>query len=99
MQDPTRDDMLTSINVAFDSEARGDGTMLNFDVEQAIYWFANDWHGGQWSNLYSALSTSEYHPGALECGCEPESTAADMYQHLVETFIEHDCSAASFGNL
>jgi hypothetical protein len=34
-----------------------------FDVEGAIYWFSSDWHGGQWSNLYSALSTSDYRPG------------------------------------
>ena len=52
LTDPTRDEMLTALAGADE-----------FEVEAAIYWFAADWHGGQSSNLYSALSTSRYRPG------------------------------------
>jgi hypothetical protein len=38
------------------------------DREGAIYWFAADYHSGQWSNLYEALSTSPYSPGPIERG-------------------------------
>jgi hypothetical protein len=53
-----------------------------FDREEAIYWYAANYHGGQWSNLYSVLSTSEYRPGPLTNGPEPESMSADLYEHL-----------------
>jgi hypothetical protein len=55
--DPTANEMRTYLR-QLDSDAD------KFDVEGAIYWFSSDWHGGQASNLYSALSTSEYRPGA-----------------------------------
>ena len=53
-----------------------------FSAECAIYWFAYAYHGGQWSNLYSALSTSAYHPGVNESGVEPETLDAIMYADL-----------------
>lgn len=34
-----------------------------FEIEEAIYWFAYENHRGQGSNLYYALSASEYSPG------------------------------------
>jgi hypothetical protein len=51
---------------------------LNFDVEAAIYWFAYHWHGGQNSNLYSALSTSEYNPGQGFAMSDPENEVIRM---------------------
>ena len=75
-QDPTRDDMLTFLCGFYPYEAD------QFDREEAMYWFANDWHGGQWSNLYSALSTSPYRPGALSSGPEEGGMAEMMYQEL-----------------
>jgi hypothetical protein len=42
---------------------KGFGTEYTDDIEVAIYWFANDWHGGQGDELYSILSTSPYSPG------------------------------------
>ena len=60
----------------------------DFDVESAIYWFAADWHGGQASNLYSVLSSSEYSPGAIERGVEPNSMAHEMYCALQEEFCD-----------
>ena len=85
--DPTRAEMLRELIRAFRSYRDGrrdDG--WKFDIEAAIYWFSDNWHGGQWSNLYSALSTSPYRPGPLCRGPEPYSAQIDMYHHLVETF-------------
>ncbi len=81
MQDPTREDMLAALDTfGFVSEQD------EFDREEAIYWFANHWHGGQWSNLYSVLSTSPYSPGPIATGPSQESMAADLYAHLESTF-------------
>lgn len=59
-----------------------------FEKEAAIYWFANDWHGGQASSLYQALSESPYKPGPLENG--PEHGEVDgvmyLYNELREEF-------------
>ncbi len=44
--------------------------------EEAIYWFATEWHGGQSSPLYSVLSTSPFNPGPMSRG--PESELAEM---------------------
>lgn len=40
----------------------------DIDVQEGIYWFANNWHGGQVSNLYKVLSQSKYRPGPLHNG-------------------------------
>jgi len=74
LSDPTREEMLTALSGADE-----------FDIEAAIYWFANDWHGGQFSNLYSALSTSPYRPGLSESGCPEE--ALDCYHALIGSFV------------
>jgi len=53
-------------------------------AEIAIYWFANDYHGGQAHPLYAVLSTSPYHPSPL-CGGiaeEGDETAEEMYEDL-----------------
>lgn len=72
-QDPTREDMLAAIKEAFSD-------VDDFDQEAGLYWYANDNHGGQSSNLYSALSVSDYCPGMLERG--PRGAAKQVYQHL-----------------
>ncbi len=79
--DPTREDMLAAIASEYSRDERDD-----WDTESAIYWFASDWHSGQWSNLYSALSTSQYHPGPLETGLDEDSMAQLCYDTLLETF-------------
>ena len=56
------------------------------DREQALYWFAADYHGGQNSNLYSAVSTSDYRPGASERSPEPDTLAQMMYEALQHTY-------------
>jgi hypothetical protein len=39
-----------------------------FDIAQGLYWYCNDYHGGQGSDLYRILSkvSSTYRPGAME---------------------------------
>lgn len=60
MQDPTRSEMRAHLQTwPFISEAD------EVDIEEAIYWFAYGWHSGQYSNLYSALSTSEHRPSPI----------------------------------
>ena len=57
-----------------------------YDAEIAIYYFANDYHDGQNSELYSILSTSPYSPGPLS-GLEKESEEVQlMYAELVTKF-------------
>jgi len=60
---------------------------FNFDMEAAIYWFANHYHGGQWSELYSILSTSQYNPGRMVNGPEDEGESTKMmYDSLVDKY-------------
>lgn len=56
--------------------------------ETVIYWFAHTYHGGQWSNLYSVLSTSPYRPGRLENGVDPDSWEGDMFKALVNHYFK-----------
>ena len=79
--DPTREEMLATL-------ATQCPYADEFTTEAAVYWFANDWHGGQWSDLYAALSASPYRPGVLEREC-PED-ARDCYEELVAAFVPAD---------
>jgi len=56
----------------------------DIDVESAIYWYASNNHTGQSSNLYSALSTSDYKPGRMES--KPTGMAKEMYDLLIGEF-------------
>ena len=94
--DPTADEMRAFLRdrwKPFSSDVdRFDGIMAgeSFDIEEAIYWFAYAYaYGGQWTNLYSALSTSEYHPGRLATECEPDTIAADMLADLIEEYTNN----------
>ena len=61
-----------------------------FCQAEAIYWFASHEHSGQWSNLYSALSTSEYRPGAL--------TTYDSFRRYGGLSVDYyDALVAQFG--
>ena len=76
MFDPTREEMVSLL----------ESTFREYDVadlEQAIYFFAMEYHGGQDSNLYSALSTSPYKPGACQYEINGE-ISTDMFMALVE---------------
>ena len=78
MSDPTRDEMLTFLCGFWPYEVE------RFDREEAIYWFAYNWHSGQWSNLYSVLSTSKFRPSPLANG--PEETAVLLIEEIEKRF-------------
>ena len=65
-----------------------DSDSFTLSAEIAIYWFANDYHGGQSHPLYEVLSTSRYRPSCLARGIETEGdeTAQMMYEDLVCVF-------------
>jgi len=79
--DPSKEEMQEFLRTKYHTED-------DFDIESAIYWFANDYHGGQNSNLYSALSTSEFRPSPMSKGIEDEESelASMMYQDLVDKY-------------
>jgi len=82
IKDPTGDEMRAFLRDLFGPELDA------FDIEGAIYWFASDYHGGQWSNLYSVLSTSQFRPGPISTGPEPESMASDAYAALESEYAQ-----------
>ena len=84
--DPTRRELVRAILREFGTYRQDDPDSFRFDLEAAIYWFAARWHSGQWSNLYSVLSMSEYRPGPCTRGPEPGTSEEYYYQHLVDTF-------------
>ena len=53
-----------------------------FDIEAAIYLFASNWHSGMGSNLYSVLSTSEFHFGSCVGGPEEDSAEEEIFNFL-----------------
>ncbi len=83
MRDPTMHDMF-----AFLTELACDEIHEEHDVdrEEAIYWFAANYHGGQSSNLYEALSQSRYSPGPCSSG-PAEGLAQDFYDALELYYI------------
>lgn len=58
-----------------------------FNIEGAIYWFANDYHGDGGSALYSILSTSPFKPGPSVRGPEPEIEQM-MYDALEQEYAK-----------
>lgn len=96
MKDPTRAELIGYLESIYDyvtggeelhteaeaEEDEHDGCGCRFDVESAAYYLANDYHGGQDSNLYSLVSTSPYHPGPSEMGIEDteNETAMVLYE-------------------
>ena len=75
------DQMVAKAKEKFGNEAD------EFDIEAAIYWLASDYHSGQWSELYSTLSTSEFKPGPTHSSVEDEGEMAKMiYDMLVTEF-------------
>ena len=87
--DPTKEEMVDFLTNKFQGLVDPMETDANaFDIAAAIYWFANDYHGGQSSNLYSALSTSDYRPGPMHKSIEDDEseTATMMYQELVNQY-------------
>lgn len=78
--DPTKDEMLSFLKGQFQND------FDIFDAEEAIYWFGYSYHGGQSSNLYSALSTSQYKPSPLMNDIPNDGISKMMYDALVDKF-------------
>jgi hypothetical protein len=88
MQDPTRDEMLAFVaSLPFASERD------ESDIEEAIYWYASDYHGGQWSNLYAAICESPFTPGPCSNGPEDDGMAAMLYDDLESEFGKAEAEA------
>jgi len=60
------------------------GLIENIDesAEVAIYWFANHYHGGQTSELYSILSTSPFRTGPFSKLENEDEVVKMMYEDL-----------------
>ncbi len=89
IDDPTKEEMVYFLQNKFQGLIDPAETDANtFDIESAIYWFGNDYHGGQSSNLYSALSTSDYRPGPMHKSIKDDESemATEMYQELVNKY-------------
>jgi hypothetical protein len=83
--DPTREELVNFFKGR--QGLYGSWDEIEFEAEAAIYWFAHDYHGGQTTNLYSVLSTSEYRPGATMSSAEDEGESVKtMYDDLVNKF-------------
>ncbi len=88
IQDPTKQEMLDYLEHIYSGLL--DKNSFMFDAEAAIYWYANFHHGGQNTNLYSALSTSQFNPGPMARAPMKGSTERDMYLSLQSRFGTHD---------
>jgi hypothetical protein len=80
--DPTLDEMRAFLAEQYGPE------LDEFDREEAIYWFATDWHGGQWSNLYAALCASQYKPGPMCNGPDNDTLASEAFEQLEIEFTQ-----------
>ena len=79
--DPSAEDMREHLRGSY-----GDN-VEDFDIEAAIYWFAHDYHTGQGSQLYRALSNSEYNPGRLMSSAKDEGDMVEiLYEELEANF-------------
>jgi hypothetical protein len=77
--DPTREGMLDYLDTLTSPGMRD---YNEFDIEEAIYWFAHDWHGGQGSNLYAALSASPFTPSPTASYIDADSATGYLYDEL-----------------
>ena len=82
-EDPTQAQMVEFLRSQYGAE------IDEFDIAEATYWFADSWHSGQSSNLYSALSTSQYKPGWLASEPVPGSMAEMAYDDLMAEFTKY----------
>lgn len=56
-----------------------------FDVEEAIWWFANDFYDGQGSSLYEVLCSSKYKPGLTHDG--PTTAESRKFYQILKNFL------------
>lgn len=82
MQDPTRDEMIEFLRENYSSAWEE----IETDAEAAIYWYAERNHGGQWSNLYSALSCSPFNPGPVATLERADGMERELFADLCSKF-------------
>ena len=58
------------------------------DCSVAIYYFAEQWHGGQSSNLYRAIYESGFKPGPSSSIETEDPWIKDMYDDLEDQFTD-----------
>lgn len=80
--DPTKEEMYSFLKNKY-----GGFEFDDFSAEEAIYWFAYDYHGGQNSNLYSVLSTSEFKPSRLHSGIE--NTDDELSKYMYDSLVDY----------
>lgn len=78
-RDPTREEMVAWLKEQLPE-------ICEFDLEEAIYWYSAEYHGGQGSNLYRALCASPFTPGPCSRGPIDGSEADFAYQLLIDDF-------------
>lgn len=64
-----------------------------FDIVEAHYWFAVDYHGGQFSDLYERMCriSNYYRPGICHRGYDSLSENAQMiYDDLVSKYEQEE---------
>ena len=95
--DPTRAELLAFLerehrsvgdDTHTDAESEADdhdGCGCRFDIEEAAWNLAAHWHGGQSSNLYAALSSSEYDPGCA--GDLPDDLDDEDCERVISTLL------------
>lgn len=82
-------DMVDSINDHFSHNMDVNSQDFNFSREAAIYYFAESYHEGQGSDLYSILSTSDYKPGPMEnfdSWIDSDYVGSDIYDFLEQQY-------------
>lgn len=74
-------EMINYLKNQYDSE------FDEFSAYEAIYWFAYNYHGGQFSKLYKILSMSKYKPSRFINSIEDTDMTSQMYyEDLVDQF-------------
>ena len=82
--DPTIDEMRTFLKKEFGGLV--DKESLENDGTAAMHWFANDYHGGQWTELYKVFSLG-FKPGPSHNSVKDEGeVASDMYDALKKEY-------------
>jgi len=69
------------------------------DMEAAIYWYANNYHEGQDSALYSILSDSNFKPGPTHKSVKDEGDMAEMMYEALEKKYGKSKKAAESGGM
>lgn len=102
IKDPTRAELIAFLESIYARETCGetahteaeaeaddhDGCGCRFDIEEAAYWLAVHYHSGGGSNLYVALSVSEFRPGCGE-GDLPDDLEDENCERVVSTMLYH----------